>query len=164
MLKPLHALDGCLSADITAFADLIFLDNESTALIVANMDADDVTYIAVGEAPSMEVMRLRFVNSTYFEVTRGADDTTATAFPINTPVKYILAYDMVQEMIDAISPVAFDVVGTSPVNVADNGSGTFTVSIDPTTITSPDGTINVLGAYPDFKIDIERGAFGCCEE
>lgn len=164
MLKPLHALNGCLSAAITAVADLIFLDAESTALIVANMAFDDATYIVVGESPVIEVMRLRFVDSTYFEVTRGADDTTPTAFPIGTPVKYIFAFDMAQEMIDAISPIAFDVVGTSPIQVADSGSGVFTVSILPTTLTSPDGTINVLGTYPAFEIDIERGAFGCCEE
>lgn len=163
MFKPVHAAIGTLDASLTAVSNIMVADDNLTAALIGALTSGvDHTYVKIGDGAGVEVVKVAPTGGV-LAITRAQDGTTAGVWAVGTCVEYLLCSAAVTDMIDTeVSPNNISITGSSPIVVEDLGSGAFEISIEDTVITSTDGTINITGTYPEFNIEIERGAFGCC--
>jgi hypothetical protein len=151
------------SADNSIEPDSFLFGQVSAALFTPG----DVTYLAIGEAPSMEIVRVTGYTPGFLLVTRGVDGTTARAFPAGTPVRYIMpaqaVLDMIQDAI-AVLPLPSNLTfSINAPNAVQQMGNNVDIVIAPTSVTSPDGSVDVTGGGFAVGVAVARGAFGCCD-
>lgn len=168
MFRPAHTAVGSLLSSLGSSSNVMQPD---TALFVAVSTAiiapGDTTYLQIGEAPWTEVVRVTAFNAGILTIVRGIDGTLPGAFPAGTPVRYILAAEAVEAMIQAAiaalalpGSLTFQINAPNAVDVVGNN---VIFAIAPANITSPDGSVDVTGSGNSIGVSVARGAFGCCE-
>lgn len=167
MFKPVHNASGYLLENISNVATVLMLDLPTITLLASVLGTGGVdhTYLAIGTAPLMEIVRVNVVDlAGTVQVTRAQDLTTGRTFSAGAVVRYVLAAAAVADIVDeTVNPNNVDIVAGNNITVVEFPTGTFTVSTDPLQLTSADGTVTITGTYPELSVDVERGAFGCCD-
>lgn len=168
MFRPAHQAVGYIAWPIGASDSQLTVDAAMYGQVIAAIQSPgDSTYLAINGSGLVEVIRVVGWNAGTLTIERGIDNTLPSAFPMGTPIRYILAaaaaQDMVNEAIAGIvTPVNYTFNINAP-NTVDVVGNNVNISIPPTNIMSPDGTIDVTGSGTSIGVAVVRGAFGCCE-
>lgn len=161
MLKALPNLKGCLTQDAAAMANVIAADNNTFAYVEYQLGAEDWTYAQLGEAPDCEIVRISGTSNGNLLVTRGYDGTVGTAFPTGTEIKYFFGQQAVQDMLNALVVNPVTITGEGIVTVEQIATNVYNVIVPTPNLTS-DGSIDVLGTYPNIELAVSSTANGCC--
>lgn len=168
MFRPAHAAVGTLTTSLGASGNVMVPDAQLFAAVsAAIINVGDTTYLQVGEAPWVEIVRVDGFNAGVFLITRAIDGTLLSAFPAGTPVRYVMAAEavsvMIQDVVDLLALPANLVFAINAPNSVSVAGSNVNINIVPTSVTSPDGTIDVTGSGSAIGVSVVRGAFGCCD-
>jgi hypothetical protein len=169
-LKILYtAINGTLTADISAGTQLLPVDANTLSIINANLNftAGDWTYLTLTNDIYSEEVKVYGTSTTYLLVVRAQSGSTAQAFShVNTTLYDHVGSQAIQDIIAA---------NPSPANVAVAGQGiatatsatvgpttTYTVDVVPPAFTT-DTNLEITGIWPNLEFSFigNSGNCGC---
>lgn len=165
MFKPVSLAAGLLASEITAASVVmvVTLDLANKLAQVLGEESAHHTYMLLGDERYGEVVRVDGVYDGIVTITRARDNTTARAFTAGTPVRYYFCASAVQDMIDAVSLPAIEVVGTGPITVTENPNGHYEIGMSEPSLYSSNGSVQIAGQYPNYDLTVNASAFGLCD-
>lgn len=153
MFKPVHGIRGVLTAPITAFSVILFVDNDSLCLLQKRLpDAGDYTYLLIRAAYDYEIVKVTAVSSVGVTVERGQDNTTAQTFLTGSAVEFVLSEAAIAEIINQKALGEVVITGEGMVTVQKTGPNQFLISAPEIDLTSDSSSILVGGEFPNFVI------------
>ncbi len=162
MFKPVHGLNGVLTAGITNFAATIYLDYESLAMLKSRLPPGDHTYLLIRQAYAYEVVRTSAILPTAITVVRAQDGTAALAFPAGAVVEFVLSEAAIAEIIQQKALGEIEITGGGIVTVEKLGTNYYKISAPEITLSSESPDILVGGEFPDFVISAPIKS-DCCD-
>lgn len=165
MFKAAPNVKGCITASIGPLSNVFLPDSESYAKLaeVLGEGGTDHTYIKLGEVPNAEYVRVTSTIAGTFIVSRGVDNTDPQSYPALTEFEYVLTAAAMQDILSEVIPTDVQITGIAPVVVVELASNQFSISIPVPTFVSSDASVDVTGSFPNFDINVVRGANGCCD-
>lgn len=168
MFKPVQGAVGELAqilgaADLVAYVNVDFANKIMTAIAGGHH-----TYVIVSELGLVEAMKVTSADLFGLVIERAKDGTTAQVFNAGATIEYVLTSEAVLDIVNArLAEIAIEDTLTFSINaphaVVRTGLNV-DITVQPTAITSPNNTIDVTGSGFEIGVDVERGAFGCCDD
>ena len=165
MYKAIPNLKGCMLTAISPITNVLIPDTTLYAIVsaVIGIDGVDHTYARLGYPPQCEYLRIEKAVDGYFIIGRGVDNTMPLAFGAMTEMEYVVALEGVNMLIaESVSPTDLVITADAPLVVTQLGTNQFNISIPVPEFGSTSNTVDVTGDYPNYDINVVRGANGCC--
>jgi urease gamma subunit len=168
MFKPVQGAAGEL-AQVASTADLvIYVNSDLASKITTALAGVHHTYIVVSEVGVVEAMKVTSADLFGLVVERAKDGTTAKTFNAGATVEYALTSDAVLDIVnERLAEIGVEDTLTFSINLphaVERTGDNVDITIQPMTLTSPNSTIDITGSGFDIGLDVERGAFGCCDD
>jgi hypothetical protein len=164
MFIPVHNALGYLESGVLSISNVLPVDPTLYAALVAalGVGGTDHTYLALGESPTMEVVKVIEMSGGMAEVNRGEDGTTPIAYAANTPIRYLFTAAAARDIVQEQLPVNISLQGISPIVVTEITTNEFEVSLLPLALQSDDNSVLVVGAWPNISLAVNKANAGCC--
>ena len=157
---------GSLTTDISAALTLLPLNAGTLAILSANINfaGGEWTYLRLDNGVYSEEVKVTGISGSYAVVERGASGSTPRAFGyLDTKVSDTVGTGAITDIVAASAPppsIAIDTAGLA----YDTGTPTAPIiTVDALNLTG-DGTIEVLGAWPNIELVFNKANSGCCGE
>ena len=153
MFKPVHGLDGYLTAALDAADTTMLIDEYSLcALRRVLADAGDWTYLLIRTVSAYEAVKVTAVPGPGVTIERAVDGTTAASWPAQTAVAFYFTESAIADIITARNIGQIELKGSGIVEVTKTGVNEYLIHAPPVNITSESDKILVGGEFPDFVI------------
>lgn len=153
MFKPVHGLDGYLTAALGAADTTMLVDEYSLcALRRVLADAGDWTYLLIRTVAAYEVVKVTAVPGPGVTIERAVDGTTAIAWGIQSAVVFFFTESAIADVITARNVGEIELKGSGIVEVTKTGVNEYLIHAPPVNITSESDKILVGGEFPNFVI------------
>lgn len=162
MFKPVHGIDGYLTAAISNADTVLFVDDTTLSLLRRRLGVGDHTYLLIRAAYDYEIVKVVSVGATSITVARPQDGTLAQPFASGAGVEFVLSNAAVVEIIQQEGMDEITLQGGGIVTVTKNAPNNYTVSAPAITITSTSPNVLVGGEFPTFTLSAPL-LVDCCD-
>ena len=153
MFKPVHGLDGYLTAALGPSGTTMQVDERSLcALRRVLSEAGDWTYLLIRTVAAYEVVKVTAVPGPGVTIERAVDGTTGAAWPMQTAVAFYFTESAIADIITARNVGEIELKGSGIVEVTKTGTNEYTIYAPPISISSESDKILVGGEFPNFVI------------
>lgn len=153
MFKPVHGLDGYLTAALGAADTTMQVDEYSLcALRRVLSEPGDWTYLLIRTVAAYEVIKVTAVPGPGVTIERAVDGTTAAAWAIQTAVLFYFTESAIADIITAQNVGEIELKGSGIVEVTKVGANEYQIHAPPISIVSESDKILVGGEFPNFVI------------
>lgn len=168
MFKPVQGATGELAQAASALDVILYVNADLANKLTTALSGGHHTYVLIEEVGSVEAVKVTAADLFGLTVERAQDGSTAKAFSAGATVEYALVSAAVADLVDdRLAELGIEGTLNFVINephAVDKVDDLVTITIQPMTITSPNGTIDVTGEGFTLGLDVERGAFGCCDD
>lgn len=167
MFTPTPNACGTLMFAIDSMTNVITVDGGLYARLasVLGTEGPDHTYLKIGDAPVVEYMRVQYVSSIAGQIVvdRGIDGSGPKAHAAGAYLDYILTAAAVQDIMDIGQGLEVALTVDAPLQVDTSVTNQFHLSLDPLNLTSPNGSVDIVGDWPDIELAVNPNRQGCCD-
>lgn len=163
MFKPVHGIEGTLTAAITAIAAIMYVDDETFCLLQRRLIDGDYTYLMLRAAYDYEIVKVTSITANGIAIARAQDGTIAQPFPLGTEVEFVLTEAAIAEIIEQKGLSEINLEGAGIVTVTKNAPNNFTISAPIISITSVSPNVLVGGTFPNFVLSAPL-LVDCCSD
>jgi hypothetical protein len=163
MYKFIPQFSARLVATLPLATTTMQLSPTDAAFLAAQLSGGAWTYVAFAEDSYREVVRITAVSGNNASIVRGVDGTTARTWNTNDCFVSVLGPSAVLDLVtQAGVNNSLSIAGAGATTVTQPTPRNFVVTTPPVSIAPCEGeeAIQVLGAFPNFCIALDRSALG----
>lgn len=164
MFKPAQLAIGSTIVSISSASNMLMLDNNlyNRLVEVLGEEGTDHTYLRLTAGIIREIVKITYLSGGAATIVRSQDGTDAEPFAAGTYVEYEFCSAAVTDMIASLPANDVTITHEAPVTVTVNSPNNFTIGLEPVSITSNNGTINVSGSFPTVDLTVNASTLGLC--
>jgi hypothetical protein len=155
---PVYGFIAATTGAISPSAGLIPIDS-AVASAFATQLGSGFTFASLSDGTNYEIVKITSVSSANLVVVRGQDDTTASAFPMGTCLRFIWEEQGIAAIVGALPAVT--ITGIHAAVVTNPSANHWVVDVPVPIITGTAPNCTVTGSYPTWSIAVTIPP-GCC--